>query len=366
LATRVDEEIATLKALVDEQRLRLEQLEHGPTNGNGDVHSRRNLLKLAGAGLVGAAGAAAFSVVPAAAATGGNFILGQTNQADTRSTLALTSPFIGGGSIANETVLRLDATNNSTQTGTTDIHGVEGIGFFGGAGVAGASSSGPGGAFGSTTGPDLQLGGVTVNKNRVGSGRLAQLQRSGVAAAGPSFTAAAGMSELIRGTDASMWLSTNGTSGTATANWKRMNTVRVDKADGTGAAFAPARIIDTRSSVGTAGSGLTGNAPLQPGVTYIFGPFTGTNGLPADAIGIVGNVTVVNFTGAGYLSLFPGGAPDPGTSSINFGGEFANSGWANGFTLGFGTGSNAGKISMRLSANGITCHAIIDVTAFLQ
>lgn len=362
MATRLDEDIATLRALVDEQRLRLEQLEQGPTSGKGDVHSRRNLLKLAGAGLVGAAGAAAFSVVPASAATGGNFILGSTNQADTRTTLAVTAPFVGGGTVVpNETVLRLDATNNSAQTGTTDIHGVEGIGFANGAGVAGGSTTGPGGAFGSTSGPDIQLGGVTINKNKVGSGRLAQVQRTGVAAVGPNFTAAAGMSELIRGTDASMWLSTNGTSLPASANWRRMNSLRVDKPDGSGIPFAPARVLDTRSATGP-----TGGAPLVAGVTASFGAFTGTNGIPSDAIGIVGNLTVASYTGAGYIAIFPAGIPWPGNASLNFGGEFASSGWGNFFVVGFGTGANAGKVSLYLSNNGITCHAILDVLAYLQ
>ena len=366
--SRLDEEVAGLKALVEEQRQRLDALESTTNAGGGDVHSRRNLLKLAGAGLVGAAGAAALRVMPASAATGGNFILGNANQADTQTQLQLTST-VGSGANAgvnNVYTLQADATNAGTLTGSTNIIGVEAIGFNSGAGVAAVSSSGPGGAFGSSTGPDLQLGGVLVNKTTVGSGRLAQLMRTGVAAAGPTFTAAGSMAELIRGTDASLWLSTTGTSSTASANWKRMNTVRVDKADGTGGAFTPARIIDTRSTIGTAGSTLPSDSPLQPGVTYTFGPFTGTNGLPLDAIGIVGNLTVVGFTGAGFVSLFPGGIAWPGNSSLNFGGEFANSGWANAYTVGFGTGANAGKISIRLSSNGITSHVIVDVAAYLQ
>jgi hypothetical protein len=167
--------------------------------------------------------------------------------------------------------------------------------------------------------------------------------------------------EQVRDGRGVLWLS--GVSGT----WRRANTLRFDTPNGL-AAFRPARILDTRNSTGTPGSspGLGANQPLQPGQVYTFGPFTNSNGIPADAIGIVGNVTVVNFTGAGYVALFPGGVADPGVSTLNFGGEFASSGWANAFTLGFGTGANAGKISIKLSNNGITSHVIVDVTGYVQ
>ncbi len=40
--------------------------------------------------------------------------------------------------------------------------------------------------------------------------------------------------------------------------------------------------------------------------------------VPNGAIGVVGNVTVVQPTGGGDLRLYPASAPLPGTSSINF------------------------------------------------
>ena len=160
--------------------------------------------------------------------------------------------------------------------------------------------------------------------------------------------------EQARDGNGVLWLSGK------TGGWRRSNTVRVDNAAGT-APFAPARILDTRSPTGpTAGAALNG------GTTYTFGPFTGTNGIPADAIGLVGNLTVVGFSGAGFVAIFPGGIAWPSNSSINFGGEFANSGWANAFTVGMGTGANAGKVSIYVSANGIHTHVILDVTAYLQ
>ena len=196
----------------------------------------------------------------------------------------------------------------------------------------------------------------------LGAGYLSQISiadNTGTAIAGPPTKRPQYDFAQVRDVNGVLWLS--GVGGT----WRRDNTVRVDNTAGN-AAFVPARIIDTRSSTGTAGSGLAANQPLQPGVTYTFGPFTSTNGLPSDAIGIVGNLTAVGYTGAGYVTLFPAGVAVPGTSSLNCGPPFASSGWANAFTVGFGTGVNAGKISIRLSNNGITCHAIVDVTAYLQ
>jgi len=101
--TNVDEEIASLRLLVEDQQRRLASLEdHSEkSNGHGTSHSRRDLLRLAGAGLVGAAGAAAFSVIPAAAATGGNFLLGSGNQADAQTLLQLTADKPSGGGVNN-------------------------------------------------------------------------------------------------------------------------------------------------------------------------------------------------------------------------------------------------------------------------
>jgi len=357
--SRLADEIASLKASLEQQRLRLDMLESTPGNGNGDTHSRRNLLKLAGAGLVGAAGAAALRVLPASAATGGNFILGGINQADKISVLRLTAETPSGGTVANTSALQVDSTNALTLLSGT-MRGIEAIGQGTGAGVAGMSWSGPGGFFGSTNGPDLQLGGFTINfvtggKTVTGTGRLAQMMDTSVGAVGPGTAPAAGIAEILRGSDASLWASTTA------AAWRRMNSLRVDKSDGSGSAFTPARIFDTRSATGpTAGAALNG------GQTYKFGPYTGTKGIPADAIGIVGNLTVVDYTGAGYIAIFPGGLAWPGNSSVNFGPPFAASGWANFFVVGFGSGADAGKISLYLSSNGIKSHAVVDVLGYLQ
>ncbi|HVS05281.1 MAG TPA: hypothetical protein VHK65_03840 [Candidatus Dormibacteraeota bacterium] len=72
-SAKLQDEVAQLTALVEEMKARLERLEGGTPDidpGNGNAHCRRDLLKLAGAAAVGAAGATVLRGVPAAAATG--------------------------------------------------------------------------------------------------------------------------------------------------------------------------------------------------------------------------------------------------------------------------------------------------------
>ena len=356
----LDERLATLDALVQEQRRRIELLEaereEGPQRPNGQ-HSRRDVLRLAGAAVVGVAGGVALNALPAAAAQGAAVNAGVLNTADLTTSLVPTNATVALGSRG-----LFEADMRSGTTG----NGVWGFASLGYAGVIGQASTDatnggvgvqgydPGGfGYGVLAG---SLGGIDIGA--LGAGNIQQVALPAAALtaspAGPPNYAPANY-EQVRDGNGVVWLS--GTAG----SWRRDNTVRVDNAAGT-AAFTPARILDTRSATGpTAGQPLHGD-----GTTYTFGPFTGTNGIPADAIGIVGNLTMVGFSAAGYAALFPGGVAWPGNSSINFGPPFASSGWANAFTLGFGTGANAGKVSIRLSQNGITSHAILDVTAYLQ
>jgi hypothetical protein len=354
----IEEELERLRALVEEQQDRLQRLEgESPSSlaGASDPRSRRDLLRMAGLGLAGAAGASLLTALPAAAANGGALILGQGNQASADTNLVLTS-----SSTSIHYAFQADATNGGTiSSGNT--RGLEAVALGASEGIVAASNTGPGAVLGSASAPDLVLGGAlpTGAKTPVGSGRLAQVLRGDTGAVKPPFPATGGFGEIVRGASGELWVST-------ASGWRRQNTLRVDKADGTGGAFVPVRIIDNRDGTGLTGSGLSTGQKLQAGVTYTFGPFTGTNGIPADAIGVVGNVTVAGYSGGGYITVFPGGVAWPGNSTLNFGAGFANTGWANAFTMGFGTGANAGKISLRLSANGITSDAIVDVNAYFQ
>ena len=407
------EEIAGLRERLQELTVRLQTLEGDDSNGDGRVSSRRDLLKLAGAVAAGAAGGLVLRPLPAAAAVTGNVVLGAasppndsnattflgptlastpspivdmqgqappalpTNPAATSKTVGVSMPvllvlapygvFPNTGGVTplpvypgHAPLQAIGGVVDVLQTGVT-YHVSEGVNGHATVDSTDANARGVGVLGTSDFGIGV-IGSGATDLAAFGSGALAQLSiadNTGAAIAGPPAARPQYDFAQVRDMNGVLWLSGVG------GGWRRDNTVRVDTPAGT-AAFAPARIIDTRNGTGTAGSGLGANQPLQPGVTYTFGPFTSTNGLPADAIGIVGNLTAVGFTGAGYVTLFPAGVAVPATSSLNFGPPFASSGWANAFTVGFGTGSNAGKVSIRLSNNAITSHVILDVTAYLQ
>lgn len=72
--------------------------------------------------------------------------------------------------------------------------------------------------------------------------------------------------------------------------------------------IAPCRVYDSRFGV----------APLASGSTKTVGIAGGTCGIPAAARAVALNVTVINPTGTGFATLYPGNYPQPTTSTINF------------------------------------------------
>jgi len=72
-------------------------------------------------------------------------------------------------------------------------------------------------------------------------------------------------------------------------------------------ALVPARVLDTRAT-----------APLGPGGVKVF-TIAGTGGVPpSGASAVVMNVTVTDPTADSFVTLFPGGAPIPPSSNLNF------------------------------------------------
>ncbi len=82
---------------------------------------------------------------------------------------------------------------------------------------------------------------------------------------------------------------------------------------------SPTRICDTRS-------GAANSVPSNPCTGHTLAPggtlnvqVAGANGVPAGAIAVVVNLTVVNPAAAGYLSAYPLGSPPvPASSNVNF------------------------------------------------
>ena len=428
LKERVGRLIAIVEAQrqeLDEQRQRLQRLEAatptlpsprggGKTNdlpsagggGKRDRHSRRDLLRLAGAAVAGAAGSVALQAIPASAANGGPMTLGAANDANATTQLHPTtgssptplfqvdasaattgdaiSALAGSGTSSNGVV----GTAGSGQTsigvlgnagsGTQSV-GAAGIGGAGSAsagviGQAGTQASSAGvvgittvgyGVFGqATTGIDLIAG---------GNGRLAQVPFATGGAGAPNHTPGAGQLEIVREDDGSVWVSRAqaGTPiGLNQVAWKRLNAVRVDAADGSGNPFVAVRILDTRYGIGTG----THSGPLLPGEVVDFGAYTNTNGIPLDAVGLIGNLTAVAsdiygnalyaFPALGWLALTPGGTnPANSVSSVNFGGPVQAV--ANFFVMGFGAGPYAGKLRVK-NGGGNKIHVLIDAFGYLQ
>ena len=131
---------------------------------------------------------------------------------------------------------------------------------------------------------------------------------------------------------------------------------------------APVRVIATPSGPSNKG-GLTGPFAAD-GTTHTTTVLTGgATGIPAGAVGLVGNLVVSGngstLNGAGFLTLFPAGTPNPNTSSLNAGGgAFATS---NGVTVTLGTGGNAGQLSFSWQGGGgpLPCQVFLDVTAYI-
>jgi alpha-tubulin suppressor-like RCC1 family protein len=117
-------------------------------------------------------------------------------------------------------------------------------------------------------------------------------------------------------------------------------------------ALSPARLLDTR-----VGNGLSG--PFVSGTPRTF-PVTGRGGVPAGAVAVTGNLTVVGQTKAGFVALGPVAQANPTTSTINFPvGDVR----ANGVTVALGGGGTL-SATFKSSIAGATTALLFDVTGY--
>lgn len=119
---------------------------------------------------------------------------------------------------------------------------------------------------------------------------------------------------------------------------------------GTYQTVAPARVLDTRNTIGAVGQGRVIDVSIL-----------GAGGLPATGVSaVVLNLTVTAATKGGYLTAWPAGTTRPATSSINF---VAGDTRANLVTVPLGTvGAGAGKISIFNLQGGV--QVIADVMGY--
>jgi hypothetical protein len=115
---------------------------------------------------------------------------------------------------------------------------------------------------------------------------------------------------------------------------------------------SPQRVIDTRLNGG----------PIQTGSSRCF-TLAGVAGVPANATGVVLNLTGVGYTTQGWLTAYPAGQGIPGVSTLNF--DTSESAMANGAIEGIGTG---GQVCVNVGTTNATpgsSQAIIDVVGYL-
>ena len=117
----------------------------------------------------------------------------------------------------------------------------------------------------------------------------------------------------------------------------------------------PCRVADTRDP-----GGVAGGVPLANAQTLIL-PVAGRCGIPSTAISVAANVTVVNPSATGTLSVFAGGPIVSGTTEVPV-------------TAGKTRATNAipllgstGSLSVRAGLpEGSTTHLVLDVSGYFE
>ncbi len=85
-------------------------------------------------------------------------------------------------------------------------------------------------------------------------------------------------------------------------------------ADVTFTSLAPVRVLDTRD-----GTGIVGSRPVHLGRGAVIQlQATGANGVPADAVAVMLNVTITDADGPGFVTAWPCGKARPVASILNF------------------------------------------------
>jgi hypothetical protein len=129
--------------------------------------------------------------------------------------------------------------------------------------------------------------------------------------------------------------------------------------DGSGARFvplAPGRRMDTR--VAAPPQGLSGAFSANVARTLVIEPY---QGVPVNATAIAGNLTVVNQTKGGYISMTQATTSSPATSTLNFpAGDVRANGVTGPMT------DPAGTVGLVYKASSGTTHMILDLTGYFR
>lgn len=284
--------------------------------------SRKGLVKAAAASA--AALAATSLVVPerAAAADGQPIIIGSANSGTNSTSLTAT-----GAPLLEGAFKGIGRANGEGVVG--EASGDEGYGLYG------VSSTGYG-VFGeSSTGIALFAG---------DNGRFGQALGT---VAGPPTSGSFLAGEQIRDSRGDLYICVTGGSP---GIWQKVVALRAGFA-AAGAVYylpVPVRLLDTRES-----------APIAGG-TSITLPVGGAGGIPADARGVLGNITAIQAVADGFLTLYPTGEPRPLASSNNY----AAGAIVNTLAMSRLSTTTGATGRMQIFAN-VTTHVTFDAVAFV-
>jgi hypothetical protein len=358
-------ELAEMRATMERQQSRIAELESAvpaPTGG-GKLRSRRQVLKLAGATIAGAAAGIAGSAVPALAASGGPMVLGGSsntgsanafNAADAATELRYTgtaSPGVGFVSQVGASFQPTAAVYPSALAGWSMLantpNGVYGwTSIANGRGVVGSTEGAGGvGVFGTSF---LGYGGQFAMAT---SSAKAQLLLLPSASAGAPAPAGHTNGELYVDSAGVLYYFSGGSFNPLAGGAGGITTML----------SAPIRLLETRAAYQDPSAGQTKPARQLANGELFDLPITGQvmNGIsvPAGAKAVIGNVTVTNTAASGYLTLFPFGATAPTASSINYA---AGATVANGVIVGL---SASGHLAIKVAG---TTDVLFDAAGYIM
>jgi hypothetical protein len=270
---------------------------------------------------------------------------------------------VAGTSTSGNGVAGTSATSTGVSGTSTSGTGARGTSTSG-TGVHGSSSgSGARGVLGEApSGKGVQGTGVNggeftgTARGLVARGTVADVKWAAAATAAPTTRQiAAQRGDTISTTDGTLWYCvTGGTPGT----W-----VKLAAPNAVGLLHLltrPVRVYDSRP--GQVPTGVGPKTPLLGGRTVTVDCTKNSSGVPADARGVVLNVTVTGTTGTlGWVTVYPANGTLPTVSTLNW--DRAGATIANAATIACGPGAT---IKVNNGATGTSTNVMIDVTGYYR
>jgi hypothetical protein len=311
----------------------------------------------------GVAGTSTSGSGVAGTSTSGSGVAGTSTSGAGVAGTSSTSNGVSGTSTSGAGVAGTSSTSNGVIGTSTSGTGARGTSTSG-TGVHGSSSgSGARGVLGEApSGKGVQGTGVNggeftgTARGLLARGTVADIKWAAAATTSPTTRQiAAQRGDTVSTTDGTLWYCvTGGTPGT----W-----VKLAAPTAVGLLHLltrPARVYDSRP--GQVPTGVGPKTPLLGGSTITVDCTKNSSGVPADARGVVLNVTVTGTTGAlGWVTVYPSNGTLPTVSTLNW--DRAGATIANAATIACGPGAT---IKVNNGAAGTSTNVMIDVTGFYR